>query len=74
MKTGMPAGEVRVDKVAWFNDIEVADDGTIYATQTGDRRQRESGHAASVEDRTERHGVDLPTSRLMRLPHRSPVG
>ena len=37
MKTGMPAGEIRVEKVAWFNDIEVANDGTIYATQTGDR-------------------------------------
>ncbi len=37
MKTGAPAGEIRVDRVAWFNDIEVADDGTIYATQTGAR-------------------------------------
>jgi len=37
MKTGKPAGEFRVDRSAWFNDIEVADDGTIYATQTGDR-------------------------------------
>ena len=37
MRTGAPAGEVRVDRVAWFNDIEVADDGTTYATQTGDR-------------------------------------
>ena len=37
MKTGMPAGEIRVDKVQWFNDIEVANDGTIYATQTGER-------------------------------------
>ena len=37
MKTGAPAGETRVDRVAWFNDIEVADDGTVYATQTGDR-------------------------------------
>ena len=37
MRTGAPAGEVRVDKVQWFNDIEVADDGTIYATVTGDR-------------------------------------
>jgi hypothetical protein len=35
MKTGRPAGEVRVEKSQWFNDIEVADDGTIYATQTG---------------------------------------
>jgi SMP-30/Gluconolactonase/LRE-like region len=37
MRTGAPAGEIRVERVAWINDIEVADDGTIYATQTGDR-------------------------------------
>jgi hypothetical protein len=36
MKTGAPAGEFRVDSVAWINDIEVADDGTIYATNSGD--------------------------------------
>lgn len=36
MQTGAPAGEIRVERVAWFNDIEVADDGTIYATQTGE--------------------------------------
>lgn len=35
MKTGRPAGEVRVEKSTWFNDIEVAADGTVYATQTG---------------------------------------
>ena len=35
LQTGVPSGETRVDKVAWFNDIEVADDGTIYATVTG---------------------------------------
>jgi hypothetical protein len=35
MQTGAPAGEVKVEKSAWLNDIEVADDGTIYATQTG---------------------------------------
>ncbi len=35
MQTGAPAGEVRVEKSPWLNDIEVADDGTIYATQTG---------------------------------------
>jgi hypothetical protein len=35
LKTGAPAGEIKVDKVAWFNDLEVADDGTIYATVTG---------------------------------------
>jgi hypothetical protein len=35
MKTGAPAGEIKVDKSTGFNDLEVADDGTIYATQTG---------------------------------------
>lgn len=40
MQTGAPAGEVRVEASAWFNDIEVADDGTIYATQTGDRSDK----------------------------------
>jgi hypothetical protein len=35
MKTGLPAGQVRVDKSTGFNDIEVTEDGTIYATQTG---------------------------------------
>jgi hypothetical protein len=39
MRTGAPAGEIRVERSAWFNDIEVADDGTIYATQTGDRSE-----------------------------------
>jgi hypothetical protein len=40
MKTGAPAGEIRVERSAWFNDIEVADDGTVYATQTGDRSDK----------------------------------
>jgi SMP-30/Gluconolactonase/LRE-like region len=35
LQTGAPAGEFRVERSPWFNDIEVADDGTIYATQTG---------------------------------------
>lgn len=35
LQTGLPAGETRVEKSTAFNDIEVADDGTIYATQTG---------------------------------------
>ena len=35
MQTGAPAGETRVERSTGFNDIEVADDGTIYATQTG---------------------------------------
>jgi len=37
MKTGAPAGEIRVAPVTWFNDIEAAEDGTVYATVTGDR-------------------------------------
>jgi hypothetical protein len=35
MQTGAPAGQVRVPASTGFNDIEVAADGTIYATQTG---------------------------------------
>ena len=35
MTNGAPAGQVRVPRSTGFNDIEVADDGTIYATQTG---------------------------------------
>jgi hypothetical protein len=35
MRTGAPAGEIRVQAVDWINDIEVADDGTIYATRSG---------------------------------------
>ena len=37
MRTGAPASEFRVERSTGFNDIEVADDGTVYATQTGDR-------------------------------------
>lgn len=35
MKTGAPGRAFRVEKSTGFNDIEVTDDGTIYATQTG---------------------------------------
>jgi hypothetical protein len=37
MKTGAPAGELRVARSTGFNDIAVTADGTVYATQTGDR-------------------------------------
>jgi sugar lactone lactonase YvrE len=37
MKTGQPLGNVPVAGVTRFNDLEVAPDGTIYATQTGDQ-------------------------------------
>jgi len=36
LQTGVPAGEIRIEDSPWINDIEVIDDGTIYATQTGD--------------------------------------
>jgi hypothetical protein len=39
MKTGAPAGEVRLPGVDWINDIAVARDGTIYATRTGERTE-----------------------------------
>lgn len=35
LRTGAPAGELRVPDAPWINDIEVADDGTVYGTQTG---------------------------------------
>lgn len=35
MKTGAPQGAIPVAGATRFNDIEVATDGTIYATQTG---------------------------------------
>ena len=35
MQTGAPAGEIKVPQSTGFNDIEVADDGTVYATVTG---------------------------------------
>ncbi len=35
MTTGEPRGSITVDDALRFNDLEVAPDGTIYATQTG---------------------------------------
>lgn len=37
LRTGQPLGNVTVPGVSRFNDLEVADDGTMYATQTGDQ-------------------------------------
>jgi len=37
MTTGEPRGSVAVPEATRFNDLEVAPDGTIYATQTGDQ-------------------------------------
>ena len=35
IRTGAPAGEIKVPDSPWLNDIAVARDGTIYASQTG---------------------------------------
>jgi len=37
MESGRPLGSITVENASRFNDIEVASDGTIYATQTGDQ-------------------------------------
>ncbi len=36
LQTGAPAGEIRIERASWINDLAVVGDGTIYATQTGD--------------------------------------
>ena len=72
MQTGAPAGEIRVDTSTGFNDIEVADDGTIYATQTGSRRPE------SRSDDAGRFGRSRPTaprpSSIQGAPLRQPNG
>jgi sugar lactone lactonase YvrE len=35
IRTGAPAGEIKVADSPWLNDLAVAPDGTIYASQTG---------------------------------------
>jgi hypothetical protein len=35
LQTGAPAGEIRVERSPWLNDIAVSRDGTIYGTNTG---------------------------------------
>ena len=36
LKTGAPMEDIRIEDSPWINDITVAEDGTIYTTQTGD--------------------------------------
>jgi hypothetical protein len=35
VRSGAPAGEIRIADAAWINDLAVARDGTVYASQTG---------------------------------------
>lgn len=39
LKTGTPLEDIRIEDSPWINDITVAEDGTIYTTQTGDLGQ-----------------------------------
>ena len=36
LETGTPLEDIRLEDSPWINDIAVAEDGTIYTTQTGD--------------------------------------
>lgn len=36
LETGEPLEDIRIEESPWINDITVAEDGTIYTTQTGD--------------------------------------
>ena len=35
IRTGAPVGDIKVPDAQWLNDLAVAEDGTIYASQTG---------------------------------------
>ena len=48
MRTGAPAGATPVEGSAWLNDLEVADDGTVYATQSGDRGENADANTWQV--------------------------
>ena len=47
MVSGQPRGSIPVKGATRFNDIEVAQDATIYVTQTGDEQQRQ---LADIQD------------------------
>lgn len=36
LETGVPLEDIQIEESPWINDIAVAEDGTIYTTQTGD--------------------------------------
>ncbi len=89
MKTGEPRGNIPVAGVTRFNDLEVATDGTIYATQTGtdgsdvvarlqdhaERRGHRGGHRRAAQS-AERHRVrsaGQPRGRQHRHQRRADV-
>lgn len=63
MTTGRPAGEIRVPSATGFNDIEVATDGTIYATVSGAQ-----GHVYRITAAGEA-SVLIPTGAPLNSPN-----
>ena len=63
METGRPMGEVRVETATGFNDLEVADDGTIYATVSGPQ-----GHVYRITAAGEA-SVFIPTGAPLNSPN-----
>ena len=60
LKTGAPAWQARVPGVDWINDIEVTDDGTVYATRTGNQ---DATDVAGVAHRAGRDAVAVRAGR-----------
>jgi outer membrane protein assembly factor BamB len=63
MATGRPMGEVRVETSTGFNDIEVAEDGTIYGTVSGAQ-----GHVYRITPAGE-SSVFIPTGAPLASPN-----
>ncbi len=63
METGRPMGEVRVESATGFNDIEVAEDGTIYGTVSGAQ-----GHVYRITPAGEA-SVFIPTGAPLASPN-----
>jgi len=63
METGRPLGEIRVESSTGFNDIEVAEDGTIYATVSGAQ-----GHVYRITPAGEA-SVFIPTGAPLSSPN-----
>jgi len=63
MATGRPAGEIRVPTATGFNDLEVASDGTIYATVSGAQ-----GHVYRITAAGEA-SVFIPTGAPLSSPN-----
>ena len=65
MESGEPRGSVTVEDAQRFNDIEVAEDGTIWATQTG---TEESGTWRVYRIGPDGEGRSVVVARVRRWP------